>query len=187
MDRRTPTLGKDPTGFVPGPIYRFLAADHVRLDHLLRQAVARASEIDPVPFAEFRKGLLKHIGMEEKILLPAARRPRGGEALPVAAKLRLDHGALAALLVPTPTARIIAAIRCILEKHNGLEEGPDGVYAACDLLLGDEAEAILARLRSAPEVPVNPHVDKPLVFDAARRALDRAGYDFDIAPEIAAR
>jgi hypothetical protein len=42
--------------------------------------------------------------MEEKVLLPAAQKARGGEPLQIAAKLRLDHGALAALLVPTPTA-----------------------------------------------------------------------------------
>jgi hypothetical protein len=37
--------------------------------------------------------------MEEKVLLPFAQKKRGGEPLPIAAKLRLDHGALAALLV----------------------------------------------------------------------------------------
>jgi len=41
--------------------------------------------------------------MEERILLPAAQRLRGGERLPIAARLRLDHGALAALLVPSAT------------------------------------------------------------------------------------
>jgi hypothetical protein len=40
--------------------------------------------------------------MEERVLIPAARRARGGAALPVARLLRLDHGAIAALLVPPP-------------------------------------------------------------------------------------
>jgi hypothetical protein len=58
--------------------------------------------------------------MEEKILLPAAQRARGGEPLPVAARLRLDHGALAALLVPTPNPTILSALRGILARHNAL-------------------------------------------------------------------
>jgi hypothetical protein len=64
--------------------------------------------------------------MEEKILIPAAQRLRGGEPLRIASKLRLDHGALGTLLIPTPTAAVIASIRGILKEHNILEEGPGG-------------------------------------------------------------
>ena|SRR5215471_9372671 len=103
---------------MPGKIYQYLAGDHARLDDLLQRAAARPGSIETSAYAEFRAGLLKHIAMEEKILLPAAQRARGGESLPIAAKLRLDHGALAALLVPTPTASIIAAIRAVFEAHN---------------------------------------------------------------------
>ena len=163
----------------PGPVERFLADDHVRLDALLRRATATPDAIDRAAYAEFRAGLLKHIGMEEKILLPAAQRARGGAPLPTAAKLRLDHGALAALLVPTPTPAIIAAIRRILAAHNPIEEGPGGVYNVCEQLVGADAEALLTRLRAAPEVRVNPHVDGERIMDATRRALERAGYHLD--------
>jgi hypothetical protein len=115
--------------------------------------------------------------MEEKILLPAAQRARGGEPLPSAARLRLDHGALAALLVPSPTAAIGRAIRTILERHNALEEGPEGAYDACERLAGAGAEGLRAALAAAREVPGNRHVDSQLVVEAARRALVRAGYD----------
>jgi len=91
-----------------GPLTNFLAGDHARLDGLLRRAMIAASTRDRAASAEFRAGLLKHISLEEKILLPAAQRWQGGDPLPIAAKLRLDHGALAALLVPTPTPAIIA-------------------------------------------------------------------------------
>ena len=84
---------------------------------------------DPTAYAEFRKGLLRHIGMEENILLPVAQRARDGQPLPADGRLRLDHGALAALLVPTPTPTILGALRGILARHSALEEGPDGVYA----------------------------------------------------------
>jgi hypothetical protein len=164
-----------------GPVARFLADDHARLDALLRRATAAPDTIDGAAYSAFRSGLLKHIGMEEKILLPAAQRARGGEPLPLAAKLRLDHGALAALLVPTPTPVIVAAIRHILTAHNALEEQPGGVYDSCEQLAGAEAEALLARLQSAPEVPVHAHVDGPRIMDATRRALERAGYSLDDA------
>ncbi len=162
---------------MPGPLYRVLADDHTRLGALLRRALARPGEIDRIAYAEFRTGLLKHISIEEKILLPTAQQSRGGEPLPMASKLRLDHGALAALLVPTPTPVIIAALRAILVAHNILEEGPGGLYEICEQLAGAEVETLLARLRAAPEVPVAPHADGPGVMEATRRVLARAGYD----------
>jgi hypothetical protein len=163
-----------------GPLTDFLAGDHTRLDELLRRAMTEASTIDRAAYAEFRAGLLKHISLEEKILLPAAQRWQGGDPLPIAATLRLDHGALAALLVPTPTPAIIAAIRTVLVAHNTLEEGPGGVYERCDELAGAEADALLAQLQAAPEVPVAPYADGPQVMGVVRRALARAGYEIEV-------
>jgi hypothetical protein len=131
--------------------------DHARLDNLLQRAAARPDTIEASAYAEFRAGLLKHIAMEEKILLPAAQRLRGGQPLSIAPKLRLDHGALAALLVPTATPAIVAAIRAILKTHNPIEEGPGGLYEQCDELAGAGANAILDALRNAPEVKVAPY------------------------------
>ena len=128
-----------------GKIHRYLAGDHERLDALLERAMSDPENIDAAAYAQFRSGLLKHIGMEEKVLLPAAQKLRGGEPLPVAAKLRLDHGALVALLVPSPTAPIVAAIRAILKVHNPIEEDPGGVYDQCEELAGAEADRILRR------------------------------------------
>ena len=163
-----------------GPLTHFLAGDHTRLDGLLRRAMTEASTIDRAAYAEFRAGLLKHISLEEKILLPAAQRWQGGVPLPLAAKLRLDHGALAALLVPTPTPAIIAALRTILVAHNALEEGPGGVYERCEQLAGAEVDGLLAQLHAAPEVPVAPYADGPQVMSVVRRALARAGYDIEL-------
>ena len=163
-----------------GKIYRYLADDHKRLDALLERAMSDPVNIDMPVYAQFRSGLLKQIGMEEKILLPAARRIRGGEPFPVAAKLRLDHGALTALLVPSPTPRVIAAIRTILKLHNPIEEDPGGMYEACEEPAGTETDQIFRQLQEAPEVKVLPHVDSPFVLEAARRALKRAGYDFEV-------
>jgi len=163
-----------------GKIYCYLAGDHERLDALLERAVSDPEKLDASAYTEFRSGLLKHIAMEEKVLLPAAQKARGRDTLPIAAKLRLDHGALVALLVPSATASIVAAIRAILKFHNPIEEDPGGVYDQCETLVGAEAEPILNELKNYREVKVLPHVDNPFVMEAARRALSRAGYDLKL-------
>jgi len=160
------------------PITDFLMEDHRRLEGLLQQAVAHADHVDQEAYAQFRAGLLRHIGMEEKILMPAAQRLRGGEPLLIAAKLRLDHGAIATLLIPTPTAAVIAMIRAILKDHNTIEEGPGGLYETCDELAGSEAAQLLAKIQAAPEVAVLPHSDTPTVMNTLHRVLERAGYTF---------
>ena len=156
-----------------GPIAGWLSADHARLDGFLTRAV---DPIDPEPYAEFRRGLLRHIAIEEKLLFPAAQRARGGDPLALAARIRLDHGAIAALLVPTPTPAIVATIRGILTAHNALEEEPGGLYAACDRLLASDADAIVGEMAFSPEVRLSQHNDGPGVMAALRRALERAGY-----------
>jgi len=161
-----------------GPITDFLVKDHGRLESLLQQAMAHADHVDQETYDQFRAGLLRHIGMEEKILLPAAKRLRGGEPLLIASRLRLDHGALATLLIPTPTAVVIATIRSILEDHNTIEEGPGGLYETCDELACSEAGQLLAKLQAAPEVAVLPHSDTPTVMNTLHRVLERAGYTF---------
>ena len=160
-----------------GSVYRYLADDHRRLEKLLDHATRDSTHIDAATFLEFRGGLLRHISMEEKILLPAARAACGGKPLPIAAALRLDHGALAALLVLTPTATIIKAIRTILAAHNPKEEGSDGIYSQCENLPGFDSDVILIRLQKAPAVSMNDYVDSPLAIASARNAILRAGYD----------
>src|SRR4029079_13513074 len=153
-----------------GMLTEFLVEDHRRLDGLMHTAMAHSGTVDDCAYGQFRAGLLRHIGMEEKILLPAAQRQRGGEPLPIAAKLRLDHGALASLLMPTPTASILATIQTILVDHNVLEEGGGGLYETCDALAGLETEPTLAALSNAPDVTVMPYNDGPSVMNAVRRA-----------------
>lgn len=145
-----------------GPIHRFMCEDHARLDVLLAEARAGQAIALP-PYEQFRSGLLKHIGLEEKILLPAAREARGGEPLPIAKQLRTDHSALAALLVPTPTHEILALLAELLARHNPLEETDGGMYDQVEALAGSGSGALIARLHAAPEVPVAPHVDNERV------------------------
>ena len=142
-----------------GAIEAFMAADHVRIDDLLRRA--EAGSIDDATYATFRGALLRHIAMEEKVLLPAARTERGGVPLPVDEILHADHGAIAKMLVRSPTPALLDGLRRLLAKHNSLEEGPDGLYAACDALMSAQTHALVERMRMQPEVPLAKYYDGP--------------------------
>jgi hypothetical protein len=163
---------------MPSPtIEAHLTADHRRLEALLAAAESR-EPIDSRPYGEFRRALLRHIALEEKILLPAAQRARDGVPLEVAARLRLDHGAIAALLVPTPTPMIVATLRQILQRHDEIEEGSAGLYSTCDRLLSHDVGRIVADMEAQGAVAVNAHNDGPGVMAAVERALERGGYRF---------
>jgi regulator of cell morphogenesis and NO signaling len=144
---------------IGGPISQAMALEHERLEALLDRSVADRGSFDLPAFEEFRAGLLRHIGIEEKILLIDARRRRGGEPLPMAKQLRVEHGALAKLLVPTPDHGLVAEIRALLRSHDAFEEGPGGLYETCERLAGDEASELLERIRKAPPVPLAAHFD----------------------------
>src|SRR6185312_8709547 len=133
-----------------------LEADHRRLESLL---AAAGDDIEPTAFADFRKGLLRHIGMEEKILFPAARAAdetisdRFNQA-------RQDHMRLVALLVQAPTRDSIGQIQRLLRPHNEMEEGANGLYAICEAAIGPSADEVAHRLRAAGEVPVRPYSNR---------------------------
>ena len=164
------------------PLYRYLAKDHDRLDKLLAEATSDPDEIKPDAYADFRKGLLRHISIEEKIVLPAIARFQNGRQADVAQRLRLDHGAIVALLVPPPSPSIVATLRSILGIHNNLEEGQDGLYLLLERLAGDERMKLFESMRSAPDIPVLPHNSRPDILEVTRRAVERAGYDFNQVP-----
>jgi hypothetical protein len=141
-----------------GPIASYMTADHRRLEELRRAG----------DFWAFRGGLLRHIGLEEKLLLPALKRAHGAPFRD-AARLREDHGALATLLVPQPSPALSDAIEQILAPHDRIEEAPDGLYAACDAL--PEAEELAGKLRAAPEISQNDYQDGPRVRAQIERVL----------------
>ena len=142
-----------------GPIERFMTEDHTGVDRWLATCERPDGTVEPETYARLRHDLLRHIGMEEKVLLPYARSKSGGEPLPFAGALRADHGEIAKLLVQSPTPAIVAALRALLGRHNPLEEGPGGLYAACDGLAGNEAIEVVERLRAQPSVPLAKYHD----------------------------
>jgi hypothetical protein len=168
---------------MPGVLYQYLAGDHDRLDGLLQRAVAAPGVVDPAVYAKFRRGLLRHIALEEKIVLPSITRLQGGRQAAMAERLRLDHGALVALMVPPPSPSIVHTIRVILQIHNALEEQEGGLYLRLEQLAGADNERLAEQLKSAPDVSVLPHNERPEILEATRRAVARAGYEFKTAPE----
>ena len=139
-------------------LHEFLTRDHERLDKLLEE-----------DYGEFRRGLLRHISIEERVLVPLLRRSRG--VTPLEQQLHRDHAALAALLVPPPTAVEIGHIKSILEVHNELEEEMGGLYEIIEELSGDELSVLMERVHSIPEVPVMPNVDTPVVRSSIETLL----------------
>jgi hypothetical protein len=158
----------------PTPLHDFLQADHERLAALLDAACLKGS-VDVVSFQGFRADLLRHIGMEEKILLPAVKRLRGGEPLHLARQMKLDHAALAALLVPTPTPALVERLRALLEVHNAMEEEEGGVYAQCEQIAREHCEALLEGLQNARPVKVAPYQDSPRALASIERLLRATG------------
>lgn len=161
------------------PIYNFLSTDHQRLDKLLNEAVSDYNAIDSEKYHQFRVGLLTHIKMEEKILFPAAKKANGNRNLPMIPQLRLEHGAITALMALPPSKDLTKVIRYILNIHDLKEEESGGVYEICERLAETDTAAILQAFRTTTPVPVHPPNASPYVFEAAKRALKRAGFDYD--------
>jgi hypothetical protein len=161
-----------------GPVTRYLADDHVRLDALLARATAAPDGVGLEPYGAFRAGLLRHIAIEEKLLFPRLRELRGGDPHPDWMRLRVDHGAITSLLVPPPTRELVAEIRSILGPHNAIEEGPGAPYASADLLPPAEAAALVERMRAYPPVRVAPYRDGPRVLRTAADALRQSALQF---------
>ena len=135
-------------------LHDYLSDDHERLDALLNAALGG----DDDAYAEFRRGLLRHIGIEERILFPLVRSP-------LTEKLHRDHAALAALLVPPPTRAEIEQIRAILSEHNLLEEDAGGLYEQVENLVDME------KVEAFPQIPTAPYTDSPLLRQTIEQLL----------------
>ncbi len=149
-----------------------LSRDHDRLDGLLAAARRADGSIDEESYAGFRRGLLRHIGIEERILFPLVRQRRGESEL--MRQLHRDHAALSALLVPSPDAAIIEEVAAILHQHNPLEEDAGGLYEVVEQLAGTDIEAVLEQVRTYPEVPMARYADTPLVRSNIEKLLKDA-------------
>lgn len=161
------------------PLHDFFTKDHRRIEDIFERATKDPSNVDLDLYQEFRTGLLTHIKMEEKILFIAAKEANQGKPIPLADRLRLEHGALTALMVVYPTPEVIKTINYVMEIHDLAEEEPGGMYDICESLTENETEEILKKLQKVTPVPLNPINPTPNAMGAMKRALARAGFDYD--------
>lgn len=156
-------------------LHEFLSRDHERLDALLA-ACLRGNDIEAEArgraYDGFRRGLLRHIAIEERVLFPLLRTHRG--ITPLEEQLHRDHAALAALLVPPPTEAELQRIASILQPHNVLEERLEGLYEIIEGLAGDELATLMSRVHAIPEVRIAPNTDTPIVRSSIEHLVHEA-------------
>ena len=153
-------------------LHELLSTDHDRLDLLLAAALRRDGTVDTDHYIEFRRGLLRHIAIEEKILFPAIRAKGGRSEL--VEQLHRDHSALAALLVPPPAAAEIHQIRSILREHNPLEENVGGLYEIAESAAGEELKTMVAAAEAIPPVTLALHADTPITRSSIEQLVRAA-------------
>lgn len=158
-----------------GPIARYLGADHERLHEHLAAAQAAPDRVNLEPFEHFRAGILRHIAMEEKQLIPRVTNAQAGTRPALADLLRTDHSAIAALLVPPPTPAILQTLSAILARHDQCEEQPGGLYDQCDRALGPQAALeLVAELEQTPPVRLKPFHTSPTVQRHLTESVERS-------------
>ena len=133
------------------------AHDHRRLEQALELSMthARAERWDAAAaaFATFRRGIERHMEVEEQVLFPAVE----GEAeTPLTAILRKGHRDLRAFFDEINDAlmardeeectRIATSMKALLERHDEKEETE--LYPVAQERLGAEATAVAARLKN---------------------------------------
>ena len=129
-------------------VTEYLAGDHARLGESFDRAIAGAA-LELAPYETFRAGLLRHIAIEEKLLFPAVKPAADAALLARMAALHADHARIGMLLAVYPTAERCRELAALLERHDADEEGPTGVYAACEAALGPSTSHELAHAARA--------------------------------------
>ncbi len=131
------------------------AHDHRRLEQALDASAAHveAARWDEVAlaFARFRRGIERHMAVEEEVLFPAVEQ---GAETPLTAILRKGHHDLRVFFDELDDAlaardaeeyrRIAATMRALLERHDEKEEAE--LYPAAQARLGEKAAAAAERL-----------------------------------------
>lgn len=138
-----------------------LQADHARLDGLMNDARSLLgngdSESATAFFGQFRKGLMRHIDVEESLLFPAFEKATGMSQGGPTEVMRREHveikrimGEIETLFTqPRPDFKKFDALRAalvaVLSEHNDKEEKI--LYPMCDRAIdADGRREIVARM-----------------------------------------
>jgi hypothetical protein len=140
---------------MPWDIVRVMDNQHRRLEWLLTEALGDGEPggtLDLAAYSAFRESMLRHIGIEEKFLLAGLKEARieFGHAWAI----HRDHAALASLLSVEPDLPLAFEVARLLDNHMGLEEGLEGLFAACAKHLSQES--LVVSVHSYPQVKPAP-------------------------------
>jgi hypothetical protein len=157
-----------------GRISAVLTAMHDGLRRDLDACLLSGGGVDLERFDRYRHQLLRHISLEEQVLMPAliaalGRPPdfRNG--------LRKDHAGIAALCVPAPEREWLENLRDLLDEHYRIEEEPGGFLDLCDQVLEPRTEAVLAAVERHPTPKLAPFKRGRPVRDQLRSVLLATG------------
>ena len=134
----------------------------------------RGATVDVGAFDLFRRGLLRHIAEEERVLFPALTRALGAPLVNRAA-LRHDHAGLAVWCAPVPERESIENLQALFLEHAAVEEAPGGLYQLADLVLGGQASSVLAQARALPPIRLTPFNCGPWARQLLAEALRASG------------
>ena len=170
----TPTRLHRPRRSPKDALHSWIHRDHEEIDELLSHATERGRLVQSA-FDSLRERLLRHIGIEERLLFPAAKERATPELRESLAALRVEHAALTSLLVPTPDVALAAELRRLLQQHNHTEEVAGGIYdQVIDAITDERAHDLLLQARARGRVPVTSYFDGPGTVRTAADALAKA-------------
>lgn len=150
-----------------------LVREHDEFLRLLDGCLTDERAVDLRRFEEFRRRQLRHVALEERVLMPALARRLG--APPVFQNgLRKDHASVAALCVAEPNPDFLVDLRELLAWHNRGEEAPGGLYALCGEHLGGDSALDEEAAKLAPLV-LPPYGSGPSVVDVLREVMRAIG------------
>ena len=138
-----------------GTLAEAFGRDHHRWEQLLDETAAQVGaarwDAAAAGFAAFRRGIERHMGVEEQYLFPSVE--DGGET-PLTATLRKGHRDLRVFFDELHDAldaqdveeygRIARTMRALLARHDETEEAQ--LYPAAEARLGADAAVVAARL-----------------------------------------
>lgn len=155
-------------------ISHVLTAQHAQLRAELVGCFVGPAGLDVERFDVFRHSLLRHISIEEQVVMPALLAVLGA---PPGFRngLRKDHAGIAALCVPLPEREWLENLRDLLDEHYRAEEEPGGLFDLCDRHLGARRDDVLAAIERHPAVTLAPFRRGRPVRDQLRTVLLATG------------
>ncbi len=149
--------------------------EHLALAAQLRAATGAGGEVDLEAWTSFRKALVRHLAIEERIIVPMLEARRAPELLATRSELAHDHAALMTLLVPAPNPIWLTDLAERLAHHVAAEEGPGGLYELLDRHLASSARELLEAARSLRTIELGPPAEGAATGVAVSLALAAVG------------